>query len=247
MKKYLPVVLLLVGVFVLVVAFFVVRGIGKKEVDEDDESALIELPLEKRPVVSLTPTEDGYYLVLKVEKIVVEGASTMDYELIYDVPDHPSQGVPGTVDIEGKESFEAELLLGSESSGKFRYDEGVEEGTLTLRFRNEDGKLMVKLTSDFHLQSGTSTLTSLDGKFTYELDNMPEEGFFVTMETFGVPKDPGGSLLRGPYGIFGSIGDGLSGDAKMDHKSVFRFDGEEWEDVHNNKSPDIGIFIAVGE
>ena len=75
------------------------------------------------------------------------------------------QGVPGTAKLDGGD-IERKMLLGSESSGKFRYDEGVKGGTLTLRFRNSKGRLIGKLSTEF-------TLTS------------PKKGVFeVTLDTF---------------------------------------------------------------
>jgi hypothetical protein len=249
MKKYLPLILFVVGVVVVVGVFFVVKGRKKDSKVEVEETALIEVPLEKRPVVSLTPTEDGHYLNLKVEKIMIEGATSMDYQLLYDVPNAPSQGIPGTVDIEGKDSFEAELLLGSESSGKFRYDEGVEEGTITLRFRNEEGKLLVKFSAEFHLQSASSSLTSLNEKFTFELDSIPKKGYFVTMETIGFPNIPPGDVTTNIYGVFSSSDDKFPGTVLIGGVETYY----RWADERNNKEvldpkgnmDDVGIFAGI--
>jgi len=69
----------------------------------------------------------------------VTGAASMDYELIYSTSDGGQQGVPGTVKLTGTD-IDRPLLLGSESSGKYRYDAGVEQGTMTLKFRDASGK-----------------------------------------------------------------------------------------------------------
>ncbi len=245
MKKFLPIILLVLGVLVFVVVFFVVRG-KKKKALPTEESALIEVSLDDRPVVSLTPSEDGHWLTLKIEKIVID-ADSMDFELLYQVPDGPTQGVPGSVDIAGKNSFEAELLLGSESSGKFRYDEGVSEGTITLRFRNEKGKLLIKFKSDFHLQSDTKNLSSVDEKFSYTLDDNYHD-FYVVMETIGVPKEISGDVKSGPYGIFSyPREEKFNGEVSLDGDSKFLWTGTKWEDLENDNSSDIGIFVGVGE
>lgn len=162
-KKYLPLILIGVGILVLVGAFLFVKNSKKGGVDEEEN--VKEIPQEQRPLVSLTPTSDGHWLKLKIEKIKVEGATSLDYELLYSLPDGRTQGVPGTVKIDGSDIVR-DLLLGSESSGKFRYDEGVTGGTMTIRFRNGKGKLIGKLSTKF-------TLTS------------PKKGIFeVTMDTF---------------------------------------------------------------
>lgn len=229
-------------------AFFIVRNKLQKPVVEEEESALIEVSLEERPVVSLTPTEDGHYLNLLVDKILID-AESMDYELLYTTGTGLTQGVPGMVVLGGRDSFEAELLLGSESSGKFRYDEGVEDGTLTLKFRNDKGKLLVKFSTDFHLQSEVSQLTSLDGEFSYEFDKTPD-GFFVTMETFGIPDNSPKEIVMGPYGIFASGSSKMAGSAKMGSYEVYRHvTGTRWS-VHKSGddfTTDTGIFVGSSE
>jgi hypothetical protein len=244
MKKYLPFILLFAGLLAVVGGIIFVKG-KKKAPIEEEETALIEVSLPDRPIASLTPTEDGHYLDLKIEKIVID-AESMDYELLYKTGTGITQGVPGTVELDGRDFFEAELLLGSESSGKFRYDEGVEEGTLTLRFRNNKGKLLVKFATDFHLQSDSSELTSLDGGFAYELD-IVRKGYFVTMETFGFPGDAPGDVVAGPYGVFGSSEDSLDGQVVMDNGTPYAWYGSAWKKLDDSSSSDIGVFVGVGQ
>ena len=242
MKKYLPLILLAVGILVVVGAFFVVRGRGKdEEFSQDEETALLNVPLEERPVLSLTPSEDGHYLILKVEKITIDAVS-VDYELLYDTADSVTQGVPGAITLSGIDNFEEELLLGSESSGKFRYDEGVEKGQITLRFRNDDGKLLVKFMSDFHLQRSSTDLSTQDGAFKYSLDE-PGDAFFVTMHTVGYPGDAPAEVKNGPFGVFSSSSDAFSGNVDLSG-TVYRYNGSDWEKIDGSTSEDIGIFIS---
>jgi len=246
MKKFLPILLVLLGILVLAgVYFFVIKGKREAEVVQEEKTARIEVPLEERPVASLTPSSDGHWLKLVIGKIEIE-AATLDYELLYKLPDGRTQGVPGTIKLEGQDSIERDLLLGSESSGKFRYDEGVENGTLTLRFRNEKGKLIVKFATEFHLQSGTNSLNSLDGSFTYTLDKT-SKAFFVTMETFGVPGDPPAGVSAGSYGVFTSSKVKSPGEVDLATGTVYVWDGSKWKTIENNQSSDIGIFVAASE
>jgi hypothetical protein len=183
MKKILPVLLLVLGIIIVGIVLAVERSVNTSATPEKTSEPIIEIPLDQRPYVSLTPTSDGHWLKLKVEDIKMN-AKTLDYELIYTIADGRQQGVPGTISLNGATSIDRDLLLGSESSGKFKYDQGVEKGTLTLKFRDNSGRLMGKLSTDFHLQKGADVLTSVDGSFKYTLDKKTPDVFFVVMKTF---------------------------------------------------------------
>lgn len=217
MKKYLPLILLGVGLLVVVLVFLLIKNSKKTDTSEEEEVAA-EIPADQWPVVSLTPTQDpkvpnsmGRFLSFRVQKIKVKDAATMDYELLYSTTTGGQQGVPGTVKLDGKTEVERLLLLGSESSGKFRFDEGVEEGTITVRFRNAKGKLLGKLTTDFHLHTGTKELDSVDGKFRYVLDTLPKGVFFIIMKTFAEPDTSMVVVWKDGYGVFASDGKPHSG------------------------------------
>ncbi|MBI2066170.1 hypothetical protein HYT60_01545 [Candidatus Woesebacteria bacterium] len=245
MKRYWPLLLFLSGTLLLIgtLYFFVLR---KPVSEEAEEESLIEVSLIDRPIASLTPKEDGHWLKLRIEKLL-SAADSLDYELLYTLPDGRTQGVPGTIGLKGESQIERDLLLGSESSGKFRYDEGVTEGTLTLRFRNEKGKLLAKFSTKFHLQSAESELTSVDEKLVYTLAKIPSKTFFVTMETFGIAKAPPGEVSAGPFGIFTSGKATFPGSVKLTGGTVYVYEGTSWTKVEGGESSDIGIFIAVSE
>ena len=241
MKKYLPFILFGVGLIVVIVAIFVVKSSKNKGNTGEEEEIVTEIPQDKKPFVSLTPTTDGHWLTLKVENIKLD-AKSVDYELLYDLPDGRTQGVPGTITL-SEDRFERKLLLGSESSGKFRYDEGVEKGTLTFRFRNEKGKLMGKMSDEFKLYQATNELLSADGKFKFIFDKKPKEGFFVVVTTFGSPDKK--SLTESPWGIFTSDSSDPSGAVSIQGKTnISLWDGSKWEVLDNGKTPSLGVFIG---
>ena len=205
-KKNLPFILVGVGVLVLVIAFFLMKKSGGGITEDDTVKEILE---EQRPIVSLIPSDDGHWLKLKIEQIKVAGATTLDYELLYTLPDGRVQGVPGTVKIEG--DVIRDLLLGSESSGKFRYDEGVEIGTITVRFRNGKGKLIGRLSSKFRMQTGEKVLMSDDESFKYELASVPKGVYFVTMMPFKEPNPSSTVIFQNGWAIFASDGKPHSG------------------------------------
>lgn len=240
LKKFFPLILLLLGIIVVVGAYFFVTRNKDKDGATEDETSLIEVSLADRPIASLTPSDDGHWLTLLVEKITIDAAS-LDYELLYKLPDGRTQGVPGSIALKGENEIERELLLGSESSGKFRYDEGVDKGTLTLRFRNEKGKLIAKFSTEFALLSGISELASVDGDFTVSLNKRSNE-YFVVMKTFGVPEVPTGEIVSGPYGVFSSALS-LTGIAEISTGTSYEWSGSDWVDATSG----IGIFIGLSE
>ena len=245
MKRYLPLFLFLGGLLVLAgVYFFVLRKPAEENSGTEEET--LEVSLADRPIASLTPKEDGHWLKLRIEKLLA-GADSLDYELLYTLPDGRTQGVPGTIVLKGELVIERDLLLGSESSGKFRYDEGVETGTLTLRFRNDKGKLLARFSTKFHLQSATKDLSSVEGKFSYMLDKLPAKTFFVTMETFGVPTNAPATVTGGPYGIFSSGSGAFPGTAKLSGGAFYTLEGASWTKLTGGEASDIGIFITTSE
>ena len=249
MKKYLPFILLFVGLLITICAFVFVRKAATKQASDGVDDEVVEVPLEARPVVSLTPRSDGHYLDLKIIKLTALKASSLTYEFLYVVPgqDQP-QGSAPTVDIKGKDDFITDLLLGTESSGKFRYDEGVEKGTLTLTFRNDQGKLLGKFSTGFSLSSSKDLISIPDGEFTISLDKTPKKEYFVVMETWGIPDSTPTTISKGPYGLFSSIDiKKLSGKVSMGGSKIFmHITGSLWEEFNDGSifDTDTGIFYG---
>jgi hypothetical protein len=211
LKKYLPMILVGIGVLIVVIVSILILKSRNKGVEEIEEESVPELSEEQWPAVSLTPTEDpavpnslGHFLKLRVEKINIADAKTMDYLLVYSTSDGGQQGVPGSVTLAG-DNLEKMLLLGSESNKKFRFDAGVTSGNITITFRNSEKKTIGKLSTDFSLQSEVAELTSMDGMFKYTLSKPAKGVFFVTMKTFKEPTVPM-VIWQNGYGVFASDG-----------------------------------------
>lgn len=216
MKKVLPIIAGILVLAVVVVGFIIKSKNKTSDTSGDDISNVPTLSESDWPAISLTPTDkpgvsgsDGHWLNFKVEKINIKNAASMDYLLVYSTSDGGQQGVPGRVELTG-DSIEKSLLLGSESSGKYRYDSGVEQGTMTITFRDKNGKMLGKLTTDFHLQSGVTELTSVDGIFKYTLDKVAKGVYFITMKTYKEPS-VASVVWQNGYGVFASDGKSHSG------------------------------------
>jgi len=244
-RKYLPFILLGVGVLVLVVGFLFMKGGKKDEAMEDEDANVAEVPVDKRPYTTLTPSEDGHWLTLKLTDLKFD-AESVEYQIVYTLPDGRNQGVPGTpILLSGTKDIERKLLLGTESSGKYYYDENVKEGTLTLRYRDSKGKLIGKLSTKFHLQKGDEKLTSIDGKFSFELDEALKDSYFITISTFGLPKALDGQVEEGPYGVFTSTEDDVSGTVSLGGKVMYFGESGEWEELTDSSG--VGVFVGVSQ
>ncbi|MFZ5366451.1 MAG: hypothetical protein ACOZBZ_04170 [Patescibacteria group bacterium] len=212
MKKYLPIIGIFLGALILFGVFFwFLKG---RQTPGTGTSTPTQAPvlLEERPYVTLTPRTDGHELKLEIENL--KNVQTVDYELVYLAGD-VSRGVIGSVDLEGENSLSRDLLLGSCSKNVCKYDEGVSEGTLTLRFRGLAGTQKYELA--FHLQKGSEAkegLTSGDGNFTFQ-GNLPSSSFYLSQGTLGVPKMPDGKIIAGPYGVFTASSKNVKGTIKL--------------------------------
>jgi hypothetical protein len=245
MKKVLPIFILLIGILVVIGAFLLVKSKNSKKEDvqePDSEEVLPEIALEKRPVVSLMPSADGHWLKLKIQKILID-AATLDYEMTYKVPDGRTQGVPGTVKLTTKDDIEKDLLLGSESSGKFRYDEGVESGQLVFRFRDSSGKLVAKFQTEFNLLTSTKDITSTDGVFKLTFEKIYPKTFFIVINTIGYPGDVKLEESTKLYGLFSSEKGKYKGSVEITGSSYITYwDGLNW----NSKLESIESGVFAG-
>lgn len=231
MRKLLPiiVVLLILGG----VGFFFFKG--KKTAGSLPGSSttnITQVSLEERPFVTLTPRADGHEIKLEIKNI--KNAQTVEYELAYMAGEF-SRGTIGEAKLEGTDSLSRNLLLGSEScSGteekkvcRYKYDEGVSEGTLILRLRKGSSAQKYEIAFHFGLTAG-------DGNFELK-GNLPARAFFLTHSTVGLPKIPEGKVVGGPYGIFTSGSSSTKGTIKLhlnqtaSSVKVLGWDGSSWK------------------
>lgn len=202
MKRNYRLILIIIGIILLLGGVFLFWHNQKTEElapTPEPEGVLIETTLEERPYITLTPSSDGHWLTIEVSRI--READSLEYELLYNTASGATQGSINTVKLKGESSYSKKILLGSESSGHYKFDEGVTQGTLTVRLRGSEGTR--KFVTDFHLQQGEKELTSIDGNFSLK-GTFSKSNFYVTMMTIGLPGDFKGKVVVGPYEVFSS-------------------------------------------
>jgi hypothetical protein len=248
MKKALPIILVVVVLLGLLAgAFWFLKGSTKapQETAEEevDDSPLKILSVEESPYVTLTPSSDGHNFHLTITKVPSDTKS-LEYEMVYTVASGVTQGVPGTIKDLSTGTIERDLLLGTCSSGKCRYDEGVKDGTFTVRLRDAKGKLVSKMETQFHLQKGDTKLTSSDETFTYTLAKASKTSFYLTMGTFGIPSSAPGKVTTGPYGVF-STDMKQAGTVTLGSGDLYQYESSKWTKLSGGKASGLGVFAEI--
>jgi hypothetical protein len=165
-------------------------------------SKVVEMPVENRPLVSLTPSADGHYLDLKLEG-VPSSITSIEYEVLYDANSNGSQiekGIGDTIKLITS-TIEKNLLLGTESctSGcKYSYDTGIVGGQVTINFIDTNGQestfdtpYTLNTTADIN-KSSAITLTA-DNFSVKPKTKLTGSDYFILMQNY-----------RGGYSVFSS-------------------------------------------
>jgi hypothetical protein len=198
MKPYL-------AVFALVFTTFLLSGCGQKPtatVTPTPTPRVFELKNEEKPLISLIPRPDGHLLKLKIDKIPAS-VKEIEYELLYTATDgglEIEKGLGDTIKINST-SISRDLLLGTESctSGcKYKYDNGVSTGSLSLTFINQSQQLTTFHT-DFVFKSykdiqkeGQLTLKSANHSEPITKKAKPTD-YFLLLQNYSNPQEPSSS------------------------------------------------------
>jgi len=208
MKPYLKYVI--PGIILLsIIGFFIFKK--PKETDTPQVPVrkveeINKIDLKDRPYVTLTPRADGREVTLSIDNVI--DATEVEYELEYQA-ESLIQGVFGTIDFsEDPLPVSKELLFGSCSKGKCRYDTGVTGGSLTLSFDGGDKPYALK--SDFNLQNmfdRQGIFTSKDIKATLDVGKtaLADATFVLVASTMGLPENLEGQVLAGPYAFTSAV------------------------------------------
>ena len=183
----------IIGAIALVIlggGFFLIRS-SKKQVTEETTAKIPHIETidsEKLPYLRLTPKENNHKLLLSI--LDAKGFEKVEYELIYELEDGLTRGATGDMNL--TEKNQKEILLGTCSSGKCKYDEGVTGGELIINLQKDD-KLYSFQTKFVLLQKGDN-FTSDDEKITITAQNS-----FCLLIGGGLPAETEKEVVNGPY------------------------------------------------
>lgn len=183
---------------VIVASSFFLSACGKKTTTNNDttptKSAQKELILSEseKPIISLIPRQDGHELKLKIDNIP-SNITQIEYELIYSASENGltmEKGVGDTVKISSK-NIEKDLLLGTSSCTngcKYKYDEGVSGGTLSLIFYTNDNQsasyetpFILKTSADIKKDGG---LALKEEDFSVKATTTTKSDYFVAIKNY---------------------------------------------------------------
>jgi len=205
----------------------------------------IEETISERPFISLIPTVDGHWVALEVKKIP-QGTKSLEYELTYFADLEGSKIERGVssggkpVELAGAREFSKKILFGSASCTtgvcKYKYDEDVSEGMLTLKLIGSGQAAGEEYKSAFRIQKGKEGkegLTTGDSVFSYISQTLPANSLYLTISTVGLPGDLPAEILAKsvPYGVFPSLsGKGtVSFKTEQNSVAIYGFSGKSWQ------------------
>jgi hypothetical protein len=203
-------ILAVVFIFILAGVIFSFQKISSKPSGPVEE---VDLIFDAEGPYALTiPRNDGNAMILNLKR--TSSYDEISYELAYtseaeEVAERGGKvleegeeggvierGVVGTINTTDKKGeYEQEILFGTCSKNVCKYDQGVENGTLTLHIKK--GNNAYKMVTQWHLQRpdiALGKLSSGDEHFKYEIDTDRETlsgvGYAIVNDLTGVPKLP---------------------------------------------------------
>jgi len=253
---------ILVGVLFLLLfgGYFVFQNYSSKGPIEE-----VDLNFDAEgPYALLSPRRDGNALVLTVKRTSSYDAISYDLAYTSNVDEtivtgrkisedgeegaagSIDRGVSGTINTEDKKGeYEQEVLFGTCSKNVCKYDQGVENGTLTLHITK--GKKVYRMITQWHLQKpdvALGKLTSGDGHLIYttsaDRQTLSNVGFSIINDLTGVPKLPSGKIISGKvYSLNVPLAKSLpGGDISLelaenpgDGAKLYRHNGNDWTEL----------------
>lgn len=255
-----------IAIVLSLVGFFLSHKLKKPKEEETIETRKVEqinkLPVKQRPYITLTPRADGKEVTLTIDNLT--NASQAEYELEYQAGSM-IQGVFGSIDFQKEElPVSKNLLFGSCSKGKCRYDENVTGGSLTLRFEGGDEPYVLK--TDFNLQlmsqhEGVFASKDIKAKLDVGKSGLPASTYVIIANTLGLPVDLDGEIIAGPYAFLAAQTQKFNGTLTIQSKEdltsakLFYYNGSDWTEItleiDNNKitAPvtNLGTYIVVSQ
>lgn len=138
-KKILILTVTVIGIGLVVVFAYFNKPKPKQDNLQDDILPKSEIipTVDASVMVDLT-SKNNKEVILNINKIP-SGTMSIEYELSYLAKGDLPKGVIGTISIDNEDVIERKITLGTCSSGKCVYDQGVEKIKVSLKFSGDYG------------------------------------------------------------------------------------------------------------
>lgn len=184
--------LIIAAVYFLFI-FHRVPGGSKSYETSGEVKEVSEIPIEKRPYVTLTPTSDGAEIIISIENMAE--FDRIEYELTY-LADNPQiagekleRGATG-VDINTKDAkYKKSILLGTASKGVRSPDRGIADGKLTMHsFKGETEYLSETKWDIMEVGTEPMNLSAFGGDVTIRVPKFDKNYWVIIADTVGLPR-----------------------------------------------------------
>lgn len=228
-------------VIVGIVGFVYLKSSRQEQTEVPKKQKIVEpvnvIPVNDRPVLSITPTLDGRYVQLAV-KAIKKPAQTLEYELEY-MAGTLLQGVVGVIDIDTLPSQITELLGSCSAGGKCSYHENVQGGSLILRFEGEENYSLKQDWKFIDNKEAETDFSSRDAKFQIVSDDLKKQKFIIIYNSPGYPDGLEREVVSDPYSLTASSA--LSGEATLTMRAnseveatIMGWDGKSWHEFEGS-------------
>lgn len=273
MKKFLPFIIIAI---LLVAGFFGWRFLKKESAEEEKIprkpkiEEINKLPLKERPFVIIEPksttrpSDLGSWITVTIDN--AENYESVEYDVEYQAG-NLIQGFMHSIDFSKEPApVSKEGFFGSESKGKYKYDEDVTTGSIVFKFL-KDSTSYDALKTYFNLQNMAEVdglFTSNDGKASLEVGakDMTSTTFVVIASTLGLPDEVEAKVISEPYGFYShkpaSFKDAtltIKSKEDLTNAKILGWDGQEWVEYETEAEADsatasvnsLGTFVLVSK
>jgi len=203
------------AIFLLLISTFLLSACGSKKTASPTPApspttgpVLVELSPAERPYISIIPRADGHELKLKISRIP-SSIKQIEYELLYTATDNGMEiekGIGDNLQVNSP-TIERDLLLGTSSCTngcKYKYDNGVTGGSLSLTFITGNSQLSTFQTP-FTLKSGSEIKKTGLGltteNFSLTAASVAND-FYLLLKNYGLPSSD--TAAKTVFSIFAS-------------------------------------------
>lgn len=251
MKKILPILLI---ILVLAAGLFIFgKNLLKKPRTEEKAKAsskpkienVNQLPLEQRPYITIEPKSTtrpqdlGSWITVTIDK--ASSYQGVEYEVEYQTG-NLIQGFMHKIDFtKEKLPVSKEGFFGSESKGKYKYDENVSGGSILYKFFKDTTNYDALKTffNVQNMQEQKGVFNSKDGKATLEIGatDLSSGDYVVISSTMGLPSPVTGKVISEPYGFYATKNTKLKSATltirskeDLTKAKILGWDGTKWQE-----------------